>query len=152
MNTPPENQLRSLLALDFGLRRIGVASGTCLTGTASALTTVAATDGIPDWGQLDRLVKDWMPDMFVLGLPYNKRGDESEMTATVRRFAATLKSRYELPTEFIDERYTSAEASTLLKEQRRQGIRNKRIQKSDVDSLAAKLIAESWMRSNEKKS
>jgi putative Holliday junction resolvase len=149
LNTPPENSPRSLLALDFGLRRIGVASGTRLTGTASALTTVNADNGIPNWPELDQIVKEWMPDMFVLGLPYNKQGGESEMTAAVRQFAATLESRYQLPTDFVDERYTSAEASTLLKEQRRQGLRNKRVQKSDVDSLSAQLIAESWMRSNE---
>ena len=141
-----------MLALDFGLRRIGVACGNSLTGTASALTTINADNGCPNWTELDQLVNEWMPDVFVLGLPYNKEGGESEMTATVRRFAAELQMRYPLPTEFVDERYTSAEASALLKEQRRQGARNKRVQKSDVDSLAAQLIAESWMRSNENNS
>jgi putative Holliday junction resolvase len=67
------------------------------------------------------------------------------MTAVVRKFAATLQSRYQLRVEFIDERYTSVEAESLLREQRRQGIRNKKLKKADVDAVAAQLIAESWL-------
>lgn len=152
MSTKPDNLPRSLLALDFGLRRIGVASGSCITATASALTTVEASDGVPNWAELDRLVKEWAPDLLVLGFPYNKKADESEIAAEIRRFAATLKSRYEMRVEFVDERYTSVEAQALLKEQRRKGIRSKRLKRTDIDSLAAQLIAESWLRINGKQS
>ena len=68
------------------------------------------------------------------------------MTQAVRSFADTLKQRYQLPVEFVDERYTSAEAESLLREQRRQGLRNKKLTKEDVDAMAACLIAESWIR------
>mgnify|MGYP001815431503 CR=1 FL=1 len=145
MNHGLHGPAKSLLALDFGFRRIGVATGSCLTGTASRLETVTAIAGEPNWGRIDQLIKEWAPDLIVLGLPYNRDGSESDMTGAVKDFAATLQSRYQLPVEFIDERYTSVEAESLLREQRRQGIRNKKLKKEDVDAVAAQLIAESWL-------
>jgi putative Holliday junction resolvase len=142
----------SLLALDFGMRRIGVASATPLTGTATPLATVPARDGEPEWAQLDKLIHEWQPALLVLGLPCNSDLSESDMTAHVRAFASRLQERYALEVKFMDERYTSAEAESRLKEQRQSGIRNKRIKKADVDSLAAAIIAESWMRNTNKKS
>jgi putative Holliday junction resolvase len=67
------------------------------------------------------------------------------MGTLAQAFADKLRGRYDLPVELIDERYTSAEAGSRLKEQRRGGLRNKRLQKEDVDAMAAQLIAESWM-------
>lgn len=61
-------------------------------------------------------------------------------------FAKRLSDRYGLPLETIDERLTSAEARTLLREQRQAGQRQRRINKEDIDSLAAQLIAETWLR------
>ncbi len=146
MTASDHNSAASLLALDFGLRRIGVATAAPLTGTATPLTTVAARDGEPNWAQLDALISDWQPELLVLGLPFNSDLSESEMTRRVRAFAAQLEQRYELRVKFMDERYTSAEAEARLKQQRQSGMRNKRIKKTDVDSLAAAIIAESWMR------
>ena len=137
----------SLLALDFGLRRIGIACGSPITGTASPLTTVNAKDGEPDWLTLDSLIDEWKPDLLVLGLPFNSDGSESEMTTRVRAFSEILQSRYGLRTTLVDERYTSAEAEAILKQQRKSGLRGKKLKKADVDSMAATLIAESWMRS-----
>ncbi len=147
MGASPATPPGTLLALDFGLRRIGVATGTPLTGTATALTTVAASDGEPDWATLDAVMAEWQPDLLVVGLPFSADGSEAEMTGRARRFAATLEARYSLHVSLMDERYTSAEAESILKQQRQSGVRNKRIKKADVDSLAAAIIAESWMRS-----
>lgn len=138
----------SLLALDFGLRRIGVASGSPLTGTASPLTTVAATDGVPDWSRMDALIGEWQPDLLVLGLPRNTDGSESDMSRRVRAFRDLLAERYDCPIELVDERYTSAEAGAILKAQRSAGIRNRRLKKEDIDSMAAALIAESWIQNH----
>jgi len=138
----------SLLALDFGLRRIGLATASPLTGIASPLTTLNAVDGQPDWRELDGLVDEWQPDLLVVGLPYNADGSESDMSARARRFATELSERYAIVISLMDERYTSAEAETILKQQRQTGARNRRIKKEDVDSLAAALIAESWMRTH----
>jgi putative Holliday junction resolvase len=145
MQDTPESP-RSLIALDFGLRRIGVATGTCVTGIASALTTLSATNGEPDWTALGNILRDWKPDILVLGLPLNIDGSDSEMTTRVREFAVVLESRYQKQVSFIDERYTSAEAEALLKEERRSGTRIRKIKKEDVDARAAQLIAESWMQ------
>jgi putative holliday junction resolvase len=147
MTTRPINAPRSLLAIDFGLRRIGIATAVCLTRTATPLTTLPAADGEPEWDKLDHLIKDWQPDLIVVGLPYNSDGSWSEMGTLARSFAEKLGDRYSLQVDLIDERFTSAEAGSLLKEQRRQGLRNKKLHKEDVDAVAAQLIAESWMNS-----
>jgi len=143
-----KNSPKSLLALDFGLKRIGIATGSCLTQTASPLETITAVAGEPNWKRLGQLISEWTPDVIVLGLPTNSDGTESAMTSLVRDFAEQLMARYETPVEFVDERYTSAEAEALLKEQRRQGTRTKKLKKEDVDAMAASLIAESWIRTS----
>jgi putative holliday junction resolvase len=145
MTTESAESPQSLMAIDYGLRRIGIATAVLITRTASPLTTLPAVNGEPEWGKLDKLIKEWQPDLIVVGLPYNSDGSWSEMGTLARDFAAKLQLRYKLPIDLIDERYTSAEAGSLLKDQRRQGIRNKKLHKEDVDALAARLIAESWM-------
>ncbi len=146
MNPAPHNRRQRFLAFDFGLRRIGVASGSTVTSTASPLTTLPARDGEPDRAVLDRLLREWEPDLIVLGLPYNSDGSESAMTERVREFAKGLQARYGVPVDTVDERFTSTEAESLLKNQRQRGLRARRVNKADVDSLAATLIAESWLR------
>jgi putative Holliday junction resolvase len=149
MASPRSAGIQTALALDFGLRRIGIATAAPVAGTASALTTIAARQGEPDWPALDALVQEWRPEALVLGLPRNSDSSESEMTARVRAFKQCLTERYKLPVHLVDERYTSAEAESLLKAQRRSGQRTKKLQKRDVDSLAAALIAATWMRTHD---
>lgn len=117
-----------------------------LAGTAAGLTVVPARDGQPDWATLDQVIADWGPDVLVSGLPYNADGSESDMTTEVRAFAALLAERYGLAVETVDERLTSAEAETILREQRQAGVRRRRVRKTDVDRVAAVLIAETWLR------
>lgn len=143
----PDQHYRTLIALDYGLRRIGVAAGTIATGTATPLTTLTASSDEPDWPALDGLIAEWSPDLLILGLPLNTDGSDSAMTVAVRKFAAVIGERYKLQVELVDERYTSAEAENILKDQRRQGLRSRKLKKEDVDALAAQLIAESWMHS-----
>jgi putative Holliday junction resolvase len=149
MNRYPDLHASTILALDFGLRRIGIASANTVTATATALTTLPARDGEPDWLQLDQLIGEWEPDLLVLGLPYNADGSESDMTQRVRSFEQQLEQRYSLKVALTDERYSSAEAESLLKSARQAGTKNKRITKEDVDSLAARLIAERWLRQSD---
>lgn len=134
------------LVLDFGERRIGVARANRIAGTAAALATLAARGGRPDWPVLDALVKEWQPQVLVVGLPRNADGSESVMTARARQFAAMLAQRYHLPAETVDERFTSVEAVSLLRERRRCGAMKRRVRRADVDSLAAQLLAQTWMR------
>ena len=83
---------RTVLSFDYGLRRIGVAVGNTLTGTAEALATVAADDGLPDWRAVDRLVADWRPAAIVAGVPYNMAGRDARLTTAALRFADELGS------------------------------------------------------------
>ena len=115
-------------------------------GTASELTTVAARNGEPDWPRVDELLREWRPGQLVCGLPYNADGSESAMTARATAFAAALGERYGLPVDMVDERLTSAEAETILRDRRAEGSKRRRMRKGDVDRLAARLIAESWLR------
>ena len=120
-----------LLALDFGDRRIGLAAASMSTRSSSAIGTIMARSGVPDWLELDKAVREWAPDLLVI--------------ARVLHFVDVLIERYGLPVEPVDERLTSVEARDLLKEQRRQGIRPKKLKREEVDSLAAKIIAENWI-------
>jgi putative Holliday junction resolvase len=136
----------SALVFDFGERRIGVASANRLGDTASPLKTLAARAGEPDWRAIDALVREWQPHVLVVGLPLNVDGSESAMTARTREFIRALGQRCGIPVETVDERYTSAEAGALLREQRRAGTMQRRVRPGDLDSMAAVLMAESWLR------
>jgi len=134
------------LVFDFGLRRIGVASANRATGTTSALPTIPASDGQPEWHVVATLIRDWQPEVLVIGLPRHADGSDSPMTERARAFGAWLHGCSGLGIEEIDERWTSTEAEELLREQRRSGDRRRRLRPGDVDLVAARLLAESWLR------
>jgi putative Holliday junction resolvase len=134
------------LAFDYGERRIGVAFANGETSLATPLTTLSARDGVPDWEELGALVAEWQPQVLVIGVPYNMDGSDSTLTAMATAFADQVGSRFTLPTELVDERLTSVEASRELKQQRQTGARKRRVRREDIDRHAARLIAESWLR------
>lgn len=138
-------QPRTVLAFDFGLRRIGVAVGQDITGSASPLGVVANRDDGVDFDAIDKLVREWRPTMLVVGMPSHADGSPSEMQEPVNAFIELL-ARYELDIETIDERYTSIEAERVLKEARQSGTRG-RISKEMIDSAAAVFIAERYLSS-----
>jgi len=134
-----------VLAFDFGTRRIGVATGQTLTGTANAAGVVAAFDGAPDWAAVDTCIAQWAPARLLVGLPYNMDGSDTTTTTACRRFGEQLARRSGLPVEFVDERLTSAAAYDELRSERRSGARSRRVRPGDVDANAARLILLSWM-------
>jgi len=134
------------LTFDYGDRRIGVAFANRGTQTATALKTIPARDDAYAQHAIALLVSEWEPDAIVIGVPYNIDGGESQMAARAMEFAQRLGEKFGLPIETIDERLTSAEASMLLRDQRQTGQRRRRVSKEDIDSLAAQLIAETWLR------
>ena len=140
MTTP-----RTILAFDFGLRRIGVAVGQDITGSASPRGIVDNRDGVIDHASIRALVREWRPAVLVVGMPSHTDGSPSEMQTPVRAFIDELR-RYELPIETVDERYSSIEAEEALKEARKSGSRG-RIAKQDIDSAAAVFIAERYLAS-----
>lgn len=135
------------LVFDFGTRKIGVAAANRRAGTATPLATLPARDGVPDWAALESVVREWQPEVLVVGLPRHTDGSDSPMTARAREFAAALATRTGLAVEHIDERYTSSEAEDVLRAQRRAGTRTRRVRPEDIDLMAARLMAETWVRS-----
>ena len=136
---------RLVLAFDFGTRRIGVAVGNELIRRATALDPLPARDGIPDWNVVTRLVEEWRPDLFVVGLPLNMDDSESEMSLRARKFGKRLYGRYGKPCEMVDERGSTSEAKTIAREAGHRG----NYREEGVDGLAAQLILEGWFARNE---
>lgn len=134
----PEAPL-TVLGFDFGLRRIGVAVGNALLGSATPLAVLPAQEGAPDWAAVTALRDEWRPGRLLVGLPLNMDGSESELSTRARRFANRLNGRLGLPVELVDERLTSfAARGELLAAGRQRG-------KPPVDALAAALIVETWL-------
>jgi putative Holliday junction resolvase len=149
--TKQSHKARTLLGFDYGLKRIGVAVGQELTGTATALVTIRATDGKPDWEAITRLIEQWNPDELVVGLPLNMDGTFHDLSYKAQRFGNQLNGRYNLRAHFMDERLSSLEAERQLNNSRQAQIKNaqkkksRKIQKADIDKIAAKVILESWL-------
>ncbi|MAA72470.1 MAG: Holliday junction resolvase RuvX [Bermanella sp.] len=140
MSTPVTNKYQSIMAFDFGTKRSGVAMGQRITETANGIGCISARDGIPNWEQLDKLVEEWQPDAFVVGLPINMDGTPSEMSRRANKFSNRLNARYARPSFTIDERLSTFAAKEEAKAQGHKGH-----YKSDpVDALAAQFILESW--------
>ena len=134
----------TIVAFDFGLRRIGVAVGQQVTSSASPLAVIAMGENGPDWGHIESLLKAWWPDRLIVGMPAHADGSPTELGDVINAFIDDL-ARFGLPVETVDERYTSVEAEAILKSQRAAGQRG-RITKEAVDSGAAILIAERWLK------
>ena len=130
-----------VLVFDYGLSWIGVAVGQRLTGTATAQPALRAKDGIPDWAQIEALIKTWQPVLCLIGKPINMDGTDSDITARAIKFSNRIHGRFAVPVALQDERLTSFEAKGILLAQDR---RNRDFKKRDIDSLAAQLIFESW--------
>ena len=126
----------TVLAFDFGTRRIGVAVGESLLGSARALTTIDAEDNDTRFAAISRLVAEWQPQQLVVGLALALDGTEHEMTQRCRRFAHQLEGRFRLNVALVDERLSSVEAEARLAAA---GEHWKQIKKS-VDAEAAATI------------
>ena len=128
------------LGFDFGLKRIGVASGEHLLGIAHPLTTLNVESNEDRFNQIAKLVDEWEPSTLVVGLPLTLDGEEHEVTLLCKKFARRLDGRFGLPVVMIDERLSSAEASQSLKEI---GISGRK-QKTMLDQIAAQVILQSY--------
>jgi len=133
-----------VVAIDFGLRRIGIASGDTLTRAAHPRSTIANGPHGPDWRALDRVLADTRPARIAVGEPYNADGTASPLTEAARRFAAELGTRSSLPVDLVDERWSSQDAEERLRSQRASGERKRRVTREAVDAAAAAIILERW--------
>lgn len=137
-----KHQEQTLLAFDYGKKKIGVAVGQTLTRTSTPLTTITAKHKVPDWNAINSLITQWKPDAFVVGLPLNMDGTEQEITIHAKRFANQLQGRYGIPVHTSDERLSTREAYDRLIQH---GLA------STPDSIAAQIILEDWLTQNETK-
>ncbi len=129
--------MTTLLGFDFGPRKIGVAVGQTITGSASPLTTIRSHGERPDWARIEGMIREWQPTAAVVGLPFNMDDTETELAPRARRFARQIEGRFGIEVHLIDERLTSLEARRQLG----RGATSLEV----VDAMAAKLILETWL-------
>jgi len=126
----------TLLCFDFGSKRIGVAVGQTVTGTASPLLTINSHNNKPDWEKIESVIADWRPDAIIVGIPLTMHGTPQEMTEAAEKFGRQLEGRFHLPIFGMDERLSTFEA----RERSGDGVA--------LDAIAAQAILESWMYDN----
>ncbi|QIR15159.1 Holliday junction resolvase RuvX [Shewanella aestuarii] len=133
-------QPQTVLGFDYGTKSIGIAIGQAITGSANPLTSIKAVDGIPNWDEIEKLLKEWQPDLVVVGLPLNMDGTEQEMTKRAQKFANRINGRFGVKVTTQDERLTTTDAKARLFELG--GF--KALTKGQVDAISAVLIIESY--------
>lgn len=132
-----------IMAFDFGTQKMGMAVGQSLIESASPLALFPMKDGIPNWDELLKIVKQHQPNLFLVGLPLNMDDTESELSTRSRKFARRLRHQTNIETLMVDERLTTREARDELEHYQAQG----RAKKLAADSIAAALLISSWYRS-----
>lgn len=131
----------NIIAFDFGTMSIGVAIGQFVTCTAQPLTTFQAQDGTPRWQQIEKLLKEWLPNMVVVGLPLNMDGSDQPLTVRACKFAKRLHGRFGVQVVLHDERLSTVAARAILFE--RSGYRA--LDNRQVNASSAAIILESWL-------
>ena len=130
--------LTTVVGFDFGTYWIGVAVGQTLTRQATPLPALRNND----WKAIARLLDEWRPQQLVVGLPLSMDGEDQEMTERAKRFGRQLQGRFGIDTCMMDERLTTREAYQIAMD------KDQHHSKTQIDSLAAALITESWMQNN----
>ncbi|VVD95038.1 Holliday junction DNA helicase RuvA [Pandoraea morbifera] len=129
----------TVLAFDYGERRIGVAIGNLLLREARALTVVANLNRDVRFAEMGKLIAEWQPERIVVGLPCHPDGTPHEMTQQAKRFGNQLNGRFGVPVFWVDERYSSVAAAAALAEA---GV--KVSQKTSLDAEAARIILQQY--------
>lgn len=137
----PPGKTGTVLAFDFGEKRIGVAVGDLAVGIAHPLTTVSAEENRTRFAAIAALIEEWRPVELVVGVPAHADGSEHELARLARRFAQRLAGRFRLVTRLVDERLTSQVAEAGL---RQQGVRGKKL-KATLDTAAAREILQAYL-------
>ncbi|MCS5707418.1 Holliday junction resolvase RuvX [Candidatus Berkiella cookevillensis] len=134
---------KTYMGFDFGSKYLGIALGQTITGTAQPLTTLKMLDEKPNWQLLDRLVQEWQPDGFIVGLALQPDGKHSKTSIQAKHFGESLQQRYQKPVYFIEERLTSVAARETIRDKARPSRHNK----AEIDRISAAIILESWLNS-----
>lgn len=136
-----KKEIRRVLGFDYGRLRIGVAVGQTITGSANPVCVLKARDGQPNWGEIEALLQQWQPDALIVGKPMHMDGNPHEVTAAAIKFGNRLHGRYGYQVFMVDERLSSVAAEELMRELP-SGMRTG---KMELDSMAAKVIVETWL-------
>ncbi len=131
----------TVLAFDFGLRRIGVATGNTLLHTTQALCILAAKDGAPVWREVEQLIEEWQPSVLIVGNPLNMDDSDGALSARAHKFAQRLHGRFGLPVAMMDERLSSRAAQ----ERREEAGLSVRDKEKPLDHEVAQLILQTWL-------
>jgi putative Holliday junction resolvase len=134
-----------VIGFDYGARRIGVAVGNRVSGSARALEVVGNGANGPDWARIAALLREWRPDALLVGLPLTLDAGEQANSQNSRAFAQALRERHALPVAMVDERLTSRAAAERFAERRASGAA-KRKHAAKLDAIAAEIIVEQWLR------
>lgn len=140
-----KNNHQIFLGFDFGTRNIGVAVGQMITKTATPLNLIRAKNGTPNWQEIAELIANWQPQALIVGVPRHLDGTPHKITELARKFIEHLKQESPLPVYEAEERLTTKAARAAIYADG--GY--KALQKKNIDSAAAVLILEEWMKSNE---
>jgi putative holliday junction resolvase len=137
----PAERAGTILAFDFGTRRIGVAVGETTLGLAHPLATIDADSDDERLAAIAALVREWQPTLLVVGLPMHADGTPHAMTARAQKFARWLEARFRLAVDLVDERYTTEAATTALVDA---GVGERR-HKPLRDQIAAQIILQAYL-------
>jgi len=135
------SSITTVLGIDYGLKRIGIASGQTITSSASPITTLNRINGLTDWDALEQLISQWKPQALIVGMPYYLDGKENDMTKAVEAFCLELEQRFAIPIFKINEALSSYEAEEMLKKNTKIGKHNKH----EIDKMAAAIIVQNWL-------
>lgn len=125
-----------ILAIDFGLKKVGLAIGNTLTKTSMPISTIFYKSKQELFNLLEKHVVEWKPELIIIGNPLNMDQTESEMSKLAEKFSTQFSKKFNLAVELVDERLSSFEAKEFAKD-------------DNLDAMAAKLILDSWMNNNE---
>jgi putative holliday junction resolvase len=139
-----DSALSTIVAFDYGVKRIGVACGNTLTRSARPLKTLNNGVSIP-WLEISTIVRDYEPSKFIVGLPYNMDDTDTSLSQTVREFASELGTRFNREVILVDERLSSRAAAEELRDARASGQQRRRVVRADIDMTAAKVLLEQWL-------
>lgn len=139
---PEQSGTGLIMAFDFGTQKMGIAVGQSVIQSANPLPLFPMKDGIPLWENLLKIVQQWQPDCFLVGLPLNMDDSESELSTRARKFARRLRHQTHITTWMVDERLTTRAARDELSQYQARGGQRKLA----ADSIAAALLIESWYR------
>ncbi len=136
----PDAAIETVIGFDYGTSWIGIAVGQTLTAQARPLSAIKSFKRSPNWEAISLLLSEWKPQKLIVGLPTSDYPETKYMTDKASRFSRQLHGRFHIDTQLIDERLTTREAYTIAI------ASGKRKNKSEIDSLSAVLITETWLR------